>query len=137
MLLTKTIYKWINKWCVVAVLYTLFSQLKEPGNDFDVAGLRNRFLSISCIFCIFAGHFGILKNVLYHYIYLWTHVLIFDKLAALHVFMWSLVFHQVIYVARNPKDVLVSSFHFHKMASFLDDPGTFEEFMDKFLAGQG
>ncbi|XP_051577142.1 sulfotransferase family 2, cytosolic sulfotransferase 3 isoform X2 [Myxocyprinus asiaticus] len=42
---------------------------------------------------------------------------------------------KVIYVTRNPKDVLVSSFHFHKMASFLDEPGTLEEFTDKFLAG--
>ena len=44
---------------------------------------------------------------------------------------------KVIYVARNPKDAMVSSFHFHKMAVFLDDPGTFQEFMDKFLKGQG
>lgn len=43
---------------------------------------------------------------------------------------------KVIYVTRNPKDVMVSSFHFHEMASFLEDPGTFEEFMDKFLSGQ-
>ncbi|XP_028836819.1 sulfotransferase family cytosolic 2B member 1-like [Denticeps clupeoides] len=43
---------------------------------------------------------------------------------------------KVIYVTRNPKDVLVSSFHFHKMASFLDDPGTFDEFLDKFLEGE-
>ncbi|XP_063054321.1 sulfotransferase 2B1-like [Engraulis encrasicolus] len=43
---------------------------------------------------------------------------------------------KVIYVARNPKDVLVSSFYFHQMASFLDDPGTFEQFLDKFLAGE-
>ncbi|KAM6967543.1 sulfotransferase family 2, cytosolic sulfotransferase 3 [Aplochiton taeniatus] len=43
---------------------------------------------------------------------------------------------KVIYVTRNPKDVMVSSFHFHKMASFLEDPGTFEEFMGKFLSGQ-
>ncbi|XP_063054320.1 sulfotransferase 2B1-like [Engraulis encrasicolus] len=43
---------------------------------------------------------------------------------------------KVIYVARNPKDVMVSSYFFHQMASFLDDPGTFDEFMDKFLAGQ-
>ncbi|XP_066575319.1 sulfotransferase family 2, cytosolic sulfotransferase 3 isoform X2 [Amia ocellicauda] len=42
---------------------------------------------------------------------------------------------KVIYVTRNPKDVAVSSFHFHKMASFLDDPGTFDQFLDKFLAG--
>ncbi|KAL0984980.1 hypothetical protein UPYG_G00151380 [Umbra pygmaea] len=43
---------------------------------------------------------------------------------------------KVIYVTRNPKDVMVSSFYFHKMASFLDDPGTFDEFLDKFLSGQ-
>ncbi|KAJ8289741.1 hypothetical protein GJAV_G00004770 [Gymnothorax javanicus] len=43
---------------------------------------------------------------------------------------------KVIYITRNPKDVAVSSFHFHSMASFLDDPGTLDEFLDKFLAGQ-
>ncbi|CAL8337899.1 sulfotransferase family 2, cytosolic sulfotransferase 3 [Gadus morhua] len=43
---------------------------------------------------------------------------------------------KVIYVTRNPKDAMVSSFHFHKMANFLDDPGNFQEFMDKFLTGQ-
>ncbi|XP_036395090.1 sulfotransferase family 2, cytosolic sulfotransferase 3 isoform X2 [Megalops cyprinoides] len=43
---------------------------------------------------------------------------------------------KVIYVTRNPKDIAVSSFHFHKMASFLDDPGTFDEFLEKFLSGQ-
>ncbi|KAF4076018.1 hypothetical protein AMELA_G00225540 [Ameiurus melas] len=42
---------------------------------------------------------------------------------------------KVIYVARNPKDVVVSFFYFHQMASFLHDPGTFEEFTDGFLAG--
>ncbi|XP_041082847.1 sulfotransferase 2B1-like [Polyodon spathula] len=43
---------------------------------------------------------------------------------------------KVIYVTRNPKDVLVSSFHFHSMATFLEDPGTFDEFLEKFLAGK-
>lgn len=43
---------------------------------------------------------------------------------------------KVIYVMRNPKDVLVSSYFFHQMAAFLDDPGTFDEFMDKFLEGR-
>lgn len=32
---------------------------------------------------------------------------------------------------------MVSSFHFHQMASFLHDPGTFEEFAEEFLAGNG
>lgn len=44
---------------------------------------------------------------------------------------------QVIYVMRNPKDVIVSSYYFHQMARFLDDPGTFDEFVDKFLEGKG
>lgn len=43
---------------------------------------------------------------------------------------------KVIYVMRNPKDIMVSSYYFHQMASFLEDPGTFDEFMDKFLQGE-
>ncbi|XP_037310829.2 sulfotransferase family 2, cytosolic sulfotransferase 3 isoform X2 [Pungitius pungitius] len=43
---------------------------------------------------------------------------------------------KVIYVMRNPKDVIVSSYYFHKMAEFLDKPGTFDEFMEKFLEGK-
>ncbi|XP_069549205.1 sulfotransferase family 2, cytosolic sulfotransferase 3 isoform X3 [Brachyistius frenatus] len=43
---------------------------------------------------------------------------------------------KVIYVMRNPKDLMVSSYYFHQMASFLEDPGTFDEFMDKFLEGK-
>ncbi|XP_037533054.1 sulfotransferase 2B1-like [Nematolebias whitei] len=43
---------------------------------------------------------------------------------------------KVIYVMRNPKDILVSSYYFHQMANFLEDPGTLDEFMDKFLKGR-
>ncbi|XP_049439487.1 sulfotransferase family 2, cytosolic sulfotransferase 3 isoform X2 [Epinephelus fuscoguttatus] len=43
---------------------------------------------------------------------------------------------KVIYVMRNPKDILVSSFYFHQMAEFLEDPGTFDEFIEKFLEGK-
>ncbi|XP_073321269.1 sulfotransferase family 5A, member 1 [Pagrus major] len=42
---------------------------------------------------------------------------------------------KVIYVSRNPKDVLVSFYHFHKMANFLPEPGTFPEFLHRFLEG--
>ncbi|XP_069491681.1 sulfotransferase 2B1-like [Ambystoma mexicanum] len=42
---------------------------------------------------------------------------------------------KVIYVTRNPKDVAVSFYHFHKIAKFLPDPGTFEEFLTTFLEG--
>ncbi|XP_056326057.1 sulfotransferase 2B1-like [Danio aesculapii] len=42
---------------------------------------------------------------------------------------------RVLYVMRNPKDVFISSYHFHGMASFLVNPGTQDEFMEKFLDG--
>ncbi|KAJ8339917.1 hypothetical protein SKAU_G00345500 [Synaphobranchus kaupii] len=42
---------------------------------------------------------------------------------------------KVIYVTRNPKDVAVSYYHFHKMANFLPQPGSFEVFLNKFLDG--
>ncbi|XP_053555340.1 sulfotransferase 2B1 [Bombina bombina] len=43
---------------------------------------------------------------------------------------------KVIYIARNPKDVAVSFFYFHKMAKFLQDPGSFPEFLERFLEGK-
>ncbi|XP_060694030.1 sulfotransferase family 5A, member 1 isoform X1 [Hemiscyllium ocellatum] len=43
---------------------------------------------------------------------------------------------KVIYVARNPMDIVVSFYHFHKMAKFLPEPGTFGEFLEKFLLGK-
>lgn len=42
---------------------------------------------------------------------------------------------QVLYVMRNPKDVFTSSFHYYGMASYLVNPGTQDEFMEKFLDG--
>ncbi|XP_069840611.1 sulfotransferase 1A1-like [Dendropsophus ebraccatus] len=43
---------------------------------------------------------------------------------------------KVIYVARNPKDVLVSYYHFYHMAVVHPEPGTFEEFLQKFIEGK-
>lgn len=43
---------------------------------------------------------------------------------------------KVLYVIRHPKDVFTSSYHYHGMASFLVNPGTVEEFMEKFLNGK-
>ncbi|XP_073492106.1 sulfotransferase 1 family member D1-like isoform X1 [Aquarana catesbeiana] len=42
---------------------------------------------------------------------------------------------KVIYVARNPKDVLVSYYHFYQMAIVHPDPGTFGEFFQGFMDG--
>ncbi|XP_054474089.1 sulfotransferase family 5A, member 1 isoform X2 [Anoplopoma fimbria] len=42
---------------------------------------------------------------------------------------------KIIYVSRNPKDVVVSFYHFHKMANFLPEPGSFSEFLKRFLEG--
>ncbi|KAL6082911.1 hypothetical protein STEG23_002605 [Scotinomys teguina] len=45
--------------------------------------------------------------------------------------------HQVVYMARNPKDALVSYYYFHRIASFLPNPSSFEDFVDEFLEGTG
>lgn len=48
-----------------------------------------------------------------------------------------LVALQVIYVARNPKDVLVSYYHFSKFIRTLEKISDFNIFMERFLAGKG
>ncbi|XP_060703150.1 amine sulfotransferase-like [Hemiscyllium ocellatum] len=42
---------------------------------------------------------------------------------------------KIIYVARNPKDVIVSSYHFHKCSHFLEEPKNFQDFLEKFVEG--
>ncbi|XP_060905550.1 amine sulfotransferase-like [Labrus mixtus] len=43
---------------------------------------------------------------------------------------------KVIYVARNPKDVLVSYFHFHNFANMLETPKDFDDFFEKFMTAR-
>ncbi|XP_043836600.1 sulfotransferase 1C3-like isoform X2 [Dromiciops gliroides] len=43
---------------------------------------------------------------------------------------------RVVYMIRNPKDVLVSYYHFHKFSKFLPDIDSFEAFFDQFLEGK-
>ncbi|KAM3842984.1 amine sulfotransferase-like [Diretmus argenteus] len=45
------------------------------------------------------------------------------------------MYPQVIYVARNPKDVLVSYYHFHKVARVVETPTDFNDFFEKFIEG--
>uniref|UniRef100_W5NKK0 Sulfotransferase n=1 Tax=Lepisosteus oculatus TaxID=7918 RepID=W5NKK0_LEPOC len=42
---------------------------------------------------------------------------------------------KVIYVARNPKDVAVSFYHFHNFSNFLENQESFGDFLNKFLHG--
>ncbi|KAM8884818.1 amine sulfotransferase-like [Synchiropus picturatus] len=41
----------------------------------------------------------------------------------------------MIYVMRNPKDVVGSFYHFHKMSPNLELPQTFDQFLEDFLEG--
>ncbi|KAM6154407.1 sulfotransferase 2B1 [Erethizon dorsatum] len=43
---------------------------------------------------------------------------------------------KVIYLARNPRDVLVSFYHYSKIAQQLKDPGTPDQFLQNFLKGE-
>jgi len=48
-----------------------------------------------------------------------------------------LIVLQVIYVTRNPKDVMVSYYHFSKFICTLEEVPDFNIFMERFLAGKG
>lgn len=43
---------------------------------------------------------------------------------------------QVIYMARNPKDTVVSYYHFDRMNYNQPEPGPWPQYVEKFMAGQ-
>ncbi|NXS13932.1 ST1D1 Sulfotransferase, partial [Neodrepanis coruscans] len=43
---------------------------------------------------------------------------------------------KIIYVARDPKDVVISYYYFCQMAKLHPDPGTLAEFLETFMAGK-
>ncbi|NP_998930.1 sulfotransferase 1A3 [Sus scrofa] len=43
---------------------------------------------------------------------------------------------KVVYVARNAKDVAVSYYHFYRMAKVYPNPGTWDSFLEDFMAGE-
>lgn len=43
---------------------------------------------------------------------------------------------KVIYMARNPKDTVVSYYHFSRMNMNQPEPGSWQQFLEKFMAGQ-
>ena len=44
---------------------------------------------------------------------------------------------QTVYVARNPKDVIVSYYHHHKLVKLHDFTGTLDEFAQYFMDDKG
>ena len=44
---------------------------------------------------------------------------------------------QIVYIVRNPRDTVVSFYHFMKMVGYIGYDGNIEAFLDLFIAGNG
>lgn len=64
----------------------------------------------------------------------WEEIVIITQ--NLHLSKYSSCFFQVIYVARNAKDNLVSYYHFDQMNLTQPEPGSWEEYIQKFMKGK-
>lgn len=64
-------------------------------------------------------------------------ILTYLKMNILFTFLSLIWLLQVIYVARNPKDAIVSLFYFHKLVNLCTYTGDLEQFVDFFLENKG
>ena len=52
-------------------------------------------------------------------------------------FLIIIILKKVVYVARNPKDVILSYFHYHKLFRVQQFNGNLESFADYFMTDKG
>uniref|UniRef100_A0A673B405 Sulfotransferase n=1 Tax=Sphaeramia orbicularis TaxID=375764 RepID=A0A673B405_9TELE len=53
------------------------------------------------------------------------------------IFLLEFLSGNIIYVMRNPKDVVVSFYHFSHILKDLDTPESFDSYLEQFLEGKG
>ncbi len=60
-----------------------------------------------------------------------------DTLLDVPISVWYCLCQKLIYIARNPKDVVVSYFNFVKMSTQAGYTGNFDDFAELFIEGKG